>query len=310
MTYMTMEQQIASHLTFLREQHFAIEDLRIDMGFVRCGMIENQGGRGELCYKTQRNQLKNGMVGLATWCRGLGGETKTHKTYGLPFKDNSIHKKLKEDFAPSDRSEGLRKAELFWEMSDQTGQADYLVKKGVGYYGIRFRQSDYGKTAVVPMRDVAGKFIAYQLINQDGTKRFAKNVEIKGLMHMLHNSIDRSPIGLAESYTTAATCFELTGIAMVIAFSADNLRMVAISLREKFPDSPIIVFGDNDRHLRENIGAKAANQVKQELKTGCSIAIPEFNGYPASKEFTDWNDLVREQGIKETRIAICKALGK
>lgn len=250
------------------------------------------------------------MVGLVTWCRGLGGETRTHKTYGLPFKDNSIHIEFKVDFVLKDKLEWQRKAELFWEMSDQTGQADYFVKKGVGYYGIRFRQSDYGKTAVVPMRDVAGKFIAYQLINQNGTKRFAKNVEIKGLMHMLHNPINKSPIGLAESYTTAATCFELTGIAMVIAFSADNLRMVAIALREKFPDSPIIVFGDNDRHLIENIGVKAADQVRQELKTGCSIAIPEFNGYPASKEFTDWNDLVREQGVKETRIAISKVLGK
>ena len=102
------------------------------------------------------------------------------------------------------------------------------------------------------------------------------------------------------SDVTAATCFELTGMAMVISFSADNLKIIGIALRKKFPNSPIIVFGDNDRHLKENKGKLAAYAVKKELER-CQIAIPEFNGYPAVRHFTDWNDLVREKGVKEGR---------
>lgn len=305
---MTMEQQIASHLAFLKDQSFAIEELRIGNGFIRCSAIGAANDRGELCYKTQLNQLNNGMMGLATWCRGLGGDTKNHKTYGLPFNRDISEMNAKEAFIRIDKSEELRKAELFWQMSDQAGEADYLLKKGVGYYGIRFRSSDYGKTAVIPMRDIGGKLLAYQLINQDGTKRFAKNIEIKGLLHMLHAPIEGLSIGLAESYVTAATCYELTGMAMVTAFSSDNLKSVGLALRKRFPNNPIIIFGDNDRHLAENKGVKVANAIKEELKTKCHIAIPEFNGYPTSREFSDWNDLAREKGVREARVAIQKAL--
>jgi len=66
-------------------------------------------------------------------------------------------------------------------------------------------------------------------------------------------------------------------------------------------DQLIIVFGDNDRHLQENKGKMAATAVKNELGIACRVAIPEFDGYPHEKEFSDWNDLVREKGVRETR---------
>lgn len=204
--------------------------------------------------------------------------------------------------------ENIKKAEIFWQMSDPIGEAEYLLKKGVGYYGIRFRCTDYGKIAVVPMRNTDGNLLSYQLINPDGTKRFSKNVEIKGLLHMLHTPIENFSIGLAESYVTAATCFELTGMAMVTAFSASNLKEAALALRKKFPNNPIVIFGDNDRHLEENTGMRLAYAVKECLGVSCSVAIPEFDGYPALREFSDWNDLVRENGVKEVRLAIRKAL--
>ncbi|MEX0648668.1 MAG: toprim domain-containing protein [Balneolaceae bacterium] len=306
MSYMTMEEQIASHLKFLKQQNFAIEELYVDGGFVRCCAIDQTVDGGEFCYQTQQNQLRNGMVGLATWCRGGGGQTKTHKTYGLSPQRPNI--KEVDANAAIDQFEEIKKAEIFWQMSDQTGEAEYLLKKGVGYYGIRFRRTDYGKVAVIPMGNIDGKLLSYQLINPDGTKRFSRNVEIKGLLHMLHKPIGNFPIGLAESYVTAATCFELTGMAMVTAFSANNLKAVGIALRRKYPNNPIIVFGDNDRHLEENTGMRLAHAVKEELGIACCVAVPDFDGYPTLREFSDWNDLVWEIGIKEARLAMRKAL--
>ena len=107
MSYMTMEEQIASHYAFLKEQNFAIETLNIDGGFIRCCASNQASGRGELCYQTQKNQLRNGMVGLATWCRGEGGQVKTHKTYGraCPRFSESMVKNI-----PTERLEEVRRA--------------------------------------------------------------------------------------------------------------------------------------------------------------------------------------------------------
>jgi phage/plasmid primase-like uncharacterized protein len=310
MSYMTMEEQIASHLTFLKNQNLAVEKLEIDGGFVRCCFLDRTTGRGELCYQTKKNQLNNGMVGLATWCRISGGQTNTHRTYGLPFPVHNAKVNVLDATDVIDALEELRKADVFWRMSDQVGEAEYVRRKGVGYYGIRFRQTNHGKIAVVPMRDIDGKFSSYQLINADGTKRFCRNIEIKGLLHMLHTPIEKFTIGLAESYTTAATCYELTGMPMVTAFSSDNLMQVAVKIRKKFPNNPIIIFGDNDRHLQTNKGAQAAYAVKKELGKTCSVAIPDFSNCPVNREFSDWNDFVRESGVKETRDAISKALNE
>lgn len=305
MSYMTMEEQIASHCAFLKEQNFAIDKLHIDGGFVRCCASDQTTGRGELCYQTQKNQLRNGMVGLATWCRGGGGQVKTHKTYGQASSESSVSGVKN---TSTEKHEEARKAEKFWQMSDEVGEAEYLLKKGVGYYGIRFRTTEYGKIAVVPLTDIHGKLLSYQLINQDGSKRFAKDLGITGLLHMLQRPINGLTIGLAESYVTAASCFEVTGMAMVTAFSSDNLKSVGLELRTRFPQSPLIVFGDDDRHLHDNKGRLAAFAAQRELGIGCKVVIPNFEEYPISREFSDWNDYIREKGVRAAREAIQNAL--
>jgi len=301
MSYMTIEEQIASHLAFLSNEQVAVDELMIDKGFLQ--------GRGELCYQTKKTFLRNGLVGLATWLRTTGGEIKNHKTYGLSNSQKSENKEPLEMILTGPQ-EAIKKAKYFWSMSDQIGSSEYLLKKGVGYYGIRFRQSNYGKVAVIPMGDILGDIFSYQLINEDGSKRFAKDVSTVGLMHMLHQPINGFPIGLAESYVTAASCFEATGMAMVTSFGSGNLKHVGAELRKQFPQSFLIIFGDDDRHLKENKGKYAAFGVREMLKTGCDVAIPDFGEYPASREFSDWNDYLRENGIKTTREEIQKILKK
>ncbi|HET6245238.1 MAG TPA: toprim domain-containing protein [Bacteroidia bacterium] len=303
---MTIEEQIVSHVMFLKKEQIAMDDLLIDQGFIRCHIVGESIGRGELCYQTKKTLLRNGLIGLATWLRTKGGEIKTHKTYGLPNTTSLPGI----DLEKIKNREASEKAKIFWNMSDQIGEAEYLLKKGVGYYGIRFRQTEHGKVAVIPMGDVNGKLYSYQLINADGSKRFAKDVGILGLMHMLHRPINGFAIGLAESYVTAASCFEVTGITMVTSFSSENLKLVGKELRNTFPQSPLIIFGDNDRHLKENKGKQAAYAAQVELGNCCQIVTPDFEGYQLSREFSDWNDYVRENGIKTTREAIQKTLNK
>ena len=113
-----------------------------------------------------------------------------------------------------------------------------------------------------------GKIWSYQLLNPDGTKIVPKGSMVKGLFHELQPISDGDLIGLAEGYSTSATCYELTGIPMVCAFFCENLVEVASNLAKKHCKSKIIVFADNDRHLEEqgmlNIGVLSALEaVKQ-----------------------------------------------
>jgi hypothetical protein len=151
MSYMTMEEQIASHLTFLKNEQLTVDELLIDKGFVRCDIVGTSQSRGELCYQTKKTSLRNGLVGLATWLRSKGGEIKTYKTYGLS-EARETREQDPVEIATTTGNEAIKNAQLFWHMSDQIGESEYLLKKGVGYYGIRFPSWRPSSTPVSPGR--------------------------------------------------------------------------------------------------------------------------------------------------------------
>jgi phage/plasmid primase-like uncharacterized protein len=308
MSYMTVKQQIKSHLNFLTSNGLDVKELKINEGFVRCQIQGQIEGRGELSYKTTQSLLNNGMVGLATWCRCQGGITKTYKTYGI-YEGAEISGilSLRDQNAPGD-AESAKKAELFWEYSDRIGESDYLRRKGVGSYGIRFRNNTYGRVAVVPLRDGSDRLWSYQLLNSDGTKRVPKNIKVGGLFHILQPFVNGQSIALAESYVVAATYYEVMGLPTVTAISSSNLEQVALTLRSNYPNSRIIVLADNDRHLEVNKGVQAAYLVKNRLGTNCTVAIPNFEGFPAISDYSDWNDLVREKGHLWVRDILTKIM--
>ena len=295
MRYMTFEQQIEQHLGFLQKAGLDVKNLVIDAAQVTRSRADGELGRGEYAYKTVSRRLNNGMIGLMTWCRSEKGQINTYKTYGHPSdtiqKPFSNWPSAPEENTPIDTG----KIRRFWELSSQHGVADYLLTKGVGAYHIRFRDNQYGRVAVVPMRDILGTLQGYQLLNPNGSKVFAKGIQLAGLFHQLTELANGTPIGIAESYVTAASCLELVGMPMVTAFSSDNLTQVALALQQRYPDSPLVLFADNDRHLKENKGVISAVKALQQVKNG-TIVAPCFDGYPQTRAYSDWNDLVRVCG--------------
>ncbi len=310
MAFMTNKEQIESHILFLRNMGLDVEELQIDVGFVRCHAIGETKGRGELSYATTSSRLEKGFLGFSTTCLCKKGKYKNHKTYGEGnFFSGNSYSRSKYSLKPLEGGENYltnkkandpdsdqTKVAVFWKHSSLSGHSDYLRYKNVGSYGIRFRNNKYGKVAVIPMWNIMGKLCSYQLLNPNGTKVFAKNIKIKGLSHALQELKNGKSIGIAESYVTAATCFELSGISTVNAFSSNNLLPIAEIIRKKYPDSKIIMFADNDAHLAINCGVKSAMKVVEKLKANGLVAIPQFEGCPVDKDHTDWNDLVREKG--------------
>jgi phage/plasmid primase-like uncharacterized protein len=300
MGYMTFGQQVTQHLQFLQKAGLEVKNLTINSAeFIRSRANEKLG-RGEYAYKTVSRMLNNGMTGLMTWCRSENGQIHTYKTYGHSPDKDDYHKALASPTYQTMTKEeiclDIEKIQKFWELSSQQGESDYLKRKGVGAYRIRFRENQYGKVAVIPMRDMRNRLLGYQLLNPNGTKIFAKGIRISGLFHQLNELINGMPIGIAESYVTAATCIEIIGISMVTAFTSDNLEQIAIALRQGYSRSPLVMFADNDRHLHENKGIISAFKALKQAGSKGIVIAPYFNDYPRTRNYSDWNDLVREIG--------------
>jgi antirestriction protein ArdC/phage/plasmid primase-like uncharacterized protein len=180
---------------------------------------------------------------------------------------------------------------------------------------------------LLPAIDSNGEVRTVQSIQGNGTKRFASGgakqdtFQVAGGQGL--DALVRSPaIVIGEGYATVDTLSQVLGFPTVAAFDSGNLPYVARLLREKFPNKPIIIAGDNDLHLEltegRNPGKEKAHQAAT-LVNGTAI-FPIFaqgeQTYPATlspitpekarkgelsddqktaiakmKNFTDFNDL-------------------
>lgn len=168
----------------------------------------------------------------------------------------------------------------------------YIINKGIKPQSGVYTDHE-GKNLYIPVVDSDGKQWSIQTIREDGNKRFMKDARKGGCFHVTGGDmkkLESAPvIALCEGYATASTCTEMLGFPVVSAFDAGNLESVATSLHRKFPDKPVLIFGDDDRHREitagNNYGKKAA--LKAAEKVGGTAVFPEF----AREEVTASNNL-------------------
>lgn len=132
-----------------------------------------------------------------------------------------------------------------------TTPTPYLEAKGIVPQAGVFTDRS-GEKTYIPAMDVEGKVWTMQYIQEDGTKRFAKEARKEGCFHPVGgmDAVAAAPVlVISEGYATASTLAEATGQATIAAFDAGNLGAVARDLHAKFPDKPIIIAGDDDQHL-------------------------------------------------------------
>ncbi|CDZ80201.1 DNA primase TraC [Candidatus Rubidus massiliensis] len=113
------------------------------------------------------------------------------------------------------------------------------------------------------MYDIDGWLWNYQLLNPDGSKRDHKGGRIEGLFHSLGSLSDNLHVGVAESYVTAATCMENTGITCICCFGCNNIKNVISALANRYTKMQFTIFADNDRHLSQNQGALKAQEARE-----------------------------------------------
>ncbi|WP_417519310.1 zincin-like metallopeptidase domain-containing protein [Marinobacter sp.] len=160
-------------------------------------------------------------------------------------------------------------------------QTPYMQNKGIRPQAGVLTDSE-GKTTYVPAYDEHGKQWTMQYIKEDGTKRFARDSRKEGCFHIVGGdmkALEAAPaLVLQEGYSTAATNAEVLGHVTVAAFDAGNLPNVAKALHEKFPDKPVVIFGDNDRHqeLTQGTNPGKSKALEAAKAVGGKAVFPVF----------------------------------
>ncbi|MGC6373688.1 zincin-like metallopeptidase domain-containing protein [Pseudomonas sp. S2.OTC.A_B10] len=156
----------------------------------------------------------------------------------------------------------------------------YLTAKGIQpLSGVLTDKA--GKQTVIPAIDENGKQWTAQYIQQDGTKRFAKDGRKEGCFHPLGGmeALAAAPvIVIAEGYATSSTLAASLGHATVAAFDSGNLPAVAKALHAKFPDKPIVIAGDDDKHqvITHGTNAGRTKALEAAKAVGGKAIFPTF----------------------------------
>ena len=138
---------------------------------------------------------------------------------------------------------------------------------------------------VIPVMDLLGNVHSLQFISPKGDKRFLSNGAIKGNFYQLWSRKSPSKaIVICEGYATGVTLsrYYMADCSVVVAFNANNLLPVANVFRAAFPDSIIIIAGDNDKSGTGQAAAKAASDA-----VFGSYSIPLFQSHEVGSDFND-----------------------
>lgn len=169
----------------------------------------------------------------------------------------------------------------------------YLIAKKLEPIGSR--QSN--DVLLVPMVDADYCLWNIQRIKPDGFKLFAKGARTAGLFwpHKVHcqdGSATDGPLVIGEGFATMAVIHAETGLGVVAAMTAGNLETVAKTMRRMFPDRPIAIAADDDSHLPDNLGLRAAYKAAGAI--GAVVATPRLDG-STDGSGADFADIPREE---------------
>ena len=254
-------------------------------------------GKGKSAYYVLHGDgVPAGMFGC--WREGLKSTWCAKTDSAMTPAERDSHKlRIRAAIAQRDVDEAARqkeeadKAAIRWGAASQEVSHPYLVRKGVGAYGIR----QDGDTLLIPMRDTAGTLHSLQTITPDGDKRFRGRM--KGCYHAIGKP-DKVLV-VCEGYATGSTIHEATGYAVAVAFNAGNLTPVALALHKKYSELVIILAADDDHQTEGNPGLSAAKSAA--LAVGGFVVVPHFPADRPNKA-TDFNDLAMLAGLESVNV--------
>lgn len=207
---------------------------------------------------------------------------------------------LKAQQAQSQANEQIEKHKRFTARYNRTianakqGESDYLKAKGFDSTTVTLLADG---SLIIPLIDTDGTITAAQTIKPNGDKRLLLDSAKNGSYYPINEPVNVSTVIIAEGLATAMTCQLIQPEAhTVAAIDASNLIHVAKVMRTKYPESQIIIAGDNDiKPDQPNTGKLAAEKAAKAVN---GIAV-----LPPTDDKADWDDYRLSHGIEAARQA-------
>ena len=186
------------------------------------------------------------------------------------------------------QSAAAKKACSIWYMSrSANNHHPYLIQKGINSRNSRL----YKQSLVLSIMSFSGKISSLQFIEPNGKKILLSGGRKKGcFIPVTSFTDDFTKVIICEGWSTGCTLAELEPKAHVLAaIDAGNLQSVAIAARKQWPNTELIIAGDDDRLTVTNVGATKARSAA--IASGALLMLPQWpEGSPDN--LTDFNDLV------------------
>lgn len=322
-------------LTQMRLEGLLVDSLDADGRVHRCRVEGSKERKGWYLLHVWRagngNEYVVGSFGI--WAGSSNNVTKVELAKDVTM-DASEREALKSRLAEdrkrakaqreAEAERAARRAASVWAKalkSPADGKpADYLARKDVQSYGLRYTESG---ALVVPMMNGRGETKGLQFILPSTHPRvksthrdkeyWPKGLSKTGHWFQIGSAYAGSVALVAEGYATAATLHAATGLAVAVAFDAGNLLPVAQALQKAHHLDRILICADDDylqkchacqkptqvamalcqhcgkEHGQINPGAHAAANAA--LAVGGAWLAPVFPADRAGKKLTDFNDL-------------------
>ena len=232
-------------------------DGELEVGrLVRCPVEGDSGRKRSGWYVLHELRLDSGELVLVgrygNWRAGtpLSGLAVEFEAGGLSDEERRRMKEAAQQARERAIEEKRERAEQaaaraanIWPKLPESGKSEYLQRKGVRAYGVRFTRG----SIVVPVRNGDGDLLGLQWIGPGGDKTFLTGTPKQACFHLIGEvGADVGVLGIAEGYATAAEVHEVVGWPVAVAFDAGNLLPVARVLRSLHPDIEIVLLGDRD----------------------------------------------------------------
>jgi putative DNA primase/helicase len=184
-----------------------------------------------------------------------------------------------------------------WASANPVAFHPYLDRKRVKAHNIK----QLGEELLIPMFENK-ELKSLQHIQANGFKKFHTGGKTKGTYFTIGGKpSDDGILCICEGYATGASIYEATGYPVVITFTANNLLLVAQSMRKKFSKVRMVICADDDHKTEGNIGIKKATETA--LAVNGLLAIPVF-GEARLGHQTDFNDMALVSGIEALKSVI------
>ncbi len=187
----------------------------------------------------------------------------------------------------------------------------YLMRKDVRVVG-EIRQADIDRASFFDdqtkqgvMRDCLlvkvegpdGLQSLQAITSEGGFKPFMSGGRVAGGCTLLPG--DDSKVYVVEGLATGLTVRHATGATVAVAFNSGNLTAIARRMSDSYPQTALVIAGDNDHQTDGNPGKVAAEKAAE--ATGAAVALPDFG---PDESGTDWNDIHVARGLEAVREAL------